>query len=110
MNAEDSSFLKGNNNRKWSATFDWLIADSNMAKVLDGNYADKTEKAASFDADEFFEAALERSRREMDLSPREALERAAAARMDGTGAAKTAADDPVIREKAEALKNMIASF
>ena len=39
--AEESSFLKGQNNRNWSATFDWLIKDANMAKVLDGNYADK---------------------------------------------------------------------
>lgn len=39
--AEESSFLKGQNNRDWSASFDWLIKDSNMAKVLDGNYADK---------------------------------------------------------------------
>jgi len=38
--AEASSFLKGQNKRNWSATFDWLIADGNMAKVLDGNYAD----------------------------------------------------------------------
>ena len=39
--AEKSSFLKGQNARDWSANFDWLIKDSNMAKVLDGNYADK---------------------------------------------------------------------
>lgn len=39
--AEGSSFLKGQNNRNWSATFDWLIKDTNMAKVLDGNYTDK---------------------------------------------------------------------
>lgn len=36
--AEASSFLKGGNNNNWSATFDWLIKDANMAKVLDGNY------------------------------------------------------------------------
>ena len=36
--AESSDFLKGRNRRNWSATFDWLIADANMAKVLDGNY------------------------------------------------------------------------
>ena len=36
--AEASTFLKGGNKRNWSATFDWLIADGNMAKVLDGNY------------------------------------------------------------------------
>lgn len=39
--AESSSFLKGGNDRNWAATFDWLIKDSNMAKVLDGNYADR---------------------------------------------------------------------
>jgi len=36
--AEQSDFLKGGNKRNWTATFDWLIQDGNMAKVLDGNY------------------------------------------------------------------------
>lgn len=36
--AEASDFMKGANKRNWSATFDWMICDSNMAKVLDGNY------------------------------------------------------------------------
>lgn len=40
-NAEASSFLKGANDRNWTADFDWLIKDANMAKVLDGKYADK---------------------------------------------------------------------
>lgn len=39
--AEGSSFLKGKNNRDWSADFDWLVADANMAKVLDGKYANR---------------------------------------------------------------------
>ncbi len=38
--AQASSFLRGKNNRNWKATFDWLIKDANMAKVLDGNYDD----------------------------------------------------------------------
>lgn len=42
--AEESSFLKGKNNRNWSASFDWLIKDSNMAKVLDGNYANRQQE------------------------------------------------------------------
>lgn len=42
--AEDSSFLKGRNSRNWAASFDWLIADANMAKVLDNNYADRQRK------------------------------------------------------------------
>lgn len=43
--AEASSFLKGQNGRNWSATFDWMIADGNMAKVLDGNYNDHKQVA-----------------------------------------------------------------
>ena len=42
--AEASDFLKGSNNTNWSATFDWLIKDANMAKVLDGNYDNKQKK------------------------------------------------------------------
>ena len=39
--SEESEFLKGKNDRNWSATFDWLIKDANIAKVLDGNYDNK---------------------------------------------------------------------
>ena len=39
--AEASSFLKGKNDRNWMATFDWLIKDANMTKVLEGNYDDR---------------------------------------------------------------------
>ena len=39
--AEASSFLKGGNDRNWTANFDWLMKDSNFAKVLDGNYDNK---------------------------------------------------------------------
>lgn len=88
-NAEASSFLKGGNDRNWTATFDWLIKDTNMAKVLDGNYSSKKAKnnafGNSFDTDEFFEAALARSRKIMQQT-------------------KTAADDEKIRERMEALK------
>lgn len=47
--AESSDFLKGNNNRNWSATFDWLINDTNMAKVLDGNYDNRSKQAKGID-------------------------------------------------------------
>jgi len=36
--AEASGFLKGQNSRGWQANFDWLINESNMVKVLEGNY------------------------------------------------------------------------
>lgn len=44
--AEASSFLKGSNDRNWSATFDWLLKESNMVKVLEGNYDNKTRSPA----------------------------------------------------------------
>lgn len=45
--AEASDFLKGKNDRNWSANFDWLIKDANMAKVLDGNYDNRAGNNAS---------------------------------------------------------------
>ena len=63
--AQESTFLKGANNRNWSATFDWLIKDTNMAKVLDGNYDDRiattsapTNKVAQ-QLDDFYKMAAE---------------------------------------------------
>ena len=41
--AESSDFLKGKNGKNWSATFDWMVKDANMAKILDGNYQDKAD-------------------------------------------------------------------
>lgn len=43
QNAESSSFLKGADGG-WKASFDWLIKEANMLKVLEGNYADKGKK------------------------------------------------------------------
>ena len=54
--AEKSSFLKGGNNRNWSANFDWLMNDANFCKVLDGNYDDRrqaNEKQTSYDLDDY---------------------------------------------------------
>ena len=42
INAEESDFLKGGNNRTWTADFDWIMKDTNIAKVLDGNYENRT--------------------------------------------------------------------
>ena len=88
-NAEASAFLKGGNNRNWTATFDWLIKDTNMAKVLDGNYADKTNNNPnkSYDTDDFFEAAVARSWEDAKKE----------------NPPKTAGNDPAVKEKAEAL-------
>ena len=40
-NAEASSFLKGQNDRNWTADFDWLINGANMTKVLEGKYQNR---------------------------------------------------------------------
>lgn len=45
--AEESDFLKGKNERNWFATFDWIIKDSNFAKILDGNYDNKSHSGYS---------------------------------------------------------------
>lgn len=74
-NAENSSFLKGSNDRNWSANFDWLIADKNMAKVLEGNYADKQsrygrkEKVPGWLGFQPGEAELEAIRQQMQDDP-----------------------------------------
>ena len=47
--AQASDFLKGNNQRKWKANFDWLLNETNFAKVLDGNYDDKHGNGAGGD-------------------------------------------------------------
>ena len=66
--AEASSYLKGDNQRKWRASFDWLIKITNFEKTLNGKYdnspktsaqtAAPAEEPASFDTDEWFRQAL----------------------------------------------------
>lgn len=51
--AEASDFLKGSNNRNWKANFDWLLCDRNFARVLEGNYDNKTSATPQSDYDKF---------------------------------------------------------
>lgn len=55
--AEGSLFLTGENPKKWKATFDWLIQEDNMVKVLEGNFSVSAEGSIGFDLNKFFEAA-----------------------------------------------------
>lgn len=59
--AEASDFLKGDNERKWAASFEWLIEDQNMAKVLNGNFDNK--ESATFEGQNYDHAAIERMSR-----------------------------------------------
>ena len=36
--AEESAFLKGNNDLNWKASFDWLVKEQNVAKILNGGF------------------------------------------------------------------------
>lgn len=80
--AESSRFLKGSNPRNWTANFDWLIKDANMAKVLDGNYDNK-------------EAARGATARREEVP--EWMTKYAKPK-------KTAGEDPAIRARAEQLQ------
>jgi hypothetical protein len=57
--AEASSFLKGRNDRGWRATFEWLLKDSNMSKVLNGNYDDRSAEPKKYktaqELDDFYD-------------------------------------------------------
>lgn len=59
--AEKSDFLKGGNNRNWTANFDWLMKEANFEKVIEGNYNNRTKNKspASYDLDEFTRRALQ---------------------------------------------------
>lgn len=45
--AEASDFLKGDNKNNWTADFDWIMNDTNMAKILDGKYENKAKPVSS---------------------------------------------------------------
>lgn len=41
IKASESDFMKGDNNRGWIATFDWMIRPTNFQKIIEGNYDNK---------------------------------------------------------------------
>ena len=58
---EASSFLRGENDRGWTANLNWLIdRDDNMAKVLEDSYIDREHKSkAAREQEEAFKMAAE---------------------------------------------------
>jgi predicted phage replisome organizer len=87
--AQASDFLKGANKKNWQANFDWLIKDANFAKVIDGNYDNKTTKKGS--------------KSSMNLTEYENMVEEYIPVMP-----KTAADDESIKARAEMLREEIA--
>lgn len=90
--AEASSFLKGKNDRNWSASFDWMVKDANMAKVLEGNYDDKHKAAPKSNSFNNY------PQRQYDC---EAMERML---LNQQAPPETAATNPDIKARAEALQ------
>jgi len=91
--AEASSFLKSSN---W-ATFDWLISDANMVKVLNGNYdnrktaPNKKNSFNNFPQRDYDFDELERELLDCPAKP----------------TPRTAGEDEEIRAKAEALRQQL---
>lgn len=100
--AEASSFLKGGNGRNWSATFDWLIQDSNMAKVLDGNY---DERAGGGGRKEMVPAWM--NKKQPDYNPTSERIKKNGEWLDGFLAEQEVKEDPDLQARAEQLKKQL---
>ena len=90
--AEASSFLKGEDGG-WKASFDWLIKEGNMLKVLEGNYVDKPKKGRNEKLPSWMETGLDMEGFENDLMNYRPKYKP-----------KTAAEDESIQARAEALR------
>lgn len=101
--AEASSFLKGSNNRNWSATFDWLIQDSNMAKVLDGNY---DERAGGGGRKEMVPSWMNK-KRQPDYNPTPERVKKNGEWLDGFLAEQEAKEDADLQARVEQLKEQL---
>lgn len=49
--AEKSQFLKGCNNRNWSANFDWILKEDNFIKIMEGKYDGNREHGHNYGYD-----------------------------------------------------------
>ncbi|ACD50980.1 helix-turn-helix domain-containing protein [Clostridium botulinum] len=56
-NIQNSSFLKGQNNKSWVITFDWLIKPNNFIKVLEGNYKEQEAKVKKYTVEKQFKGS-----------------------------------------------------
>lgn len=89
--AEASSFLKGDEGG-WKASFDWLIKEANMVKVLEGNYTDKPKR---YGRKETVPAWMAEGKRDLSPDEIEAIQRMMAE--DNT-------TDPAFEAEAEAMR------
>jgi len=45
--AAESKFLNGDNDKNWTANFDWIFKPTNFVKILEGNYDNRNKKKPS---------------------------------------------------------------
>jgi hypothetical protein len=92
--AEASSFLKGLDGG-WKASFDWLIKEANMLKVLEGNYEDKQQRFTRNERKpNWMQPSMEMGEAELN----------AIKRLMGT---ETVEDNPAVAEEAEAMQQRL---
>ena len=94
-NAEASSFLKGSDGG-WKASFDWLIKETNLLKVLEGNYADKPKRGRKEPVPGWMEHSLGEA--ELGFISRAMAQPA------------TAEDDPDLADRAEKLRRELQDW
>ena len=66
--AEASSFMRGENDRKWKPDFEWFFihGDNNIAKVLEGKYDDAPKSSSTGYDPEIFERLANERRQDID--------------------------------------------
>lgn len=56
LKSEKSDFLNGDNDRGWTASFDWITEPKNFLKILEDTYQNKMPKVKSVSADDYLTA------------------------------------------------------
>lgn len=93
-NAESSSFLKGTGGG-WKASFDWLIKEDNLLKVLEGSYADKKGRKEA--------VPCWMNKRELDEDEKRAIQRMMQEDVPNVG------NSPDLAERAENLRRRLGN-
>ena len=94
--AEASSFLKGKNDSGWTASFDWLITECNLVKVIEGKYDDKPKRKGRKEPVPGW-----MGKRELDEDERDAIDRIM------SDEKKTIENSPDLADRAERLKQQL---
>lgn len=62
----DSPFLQGDNNKSWTASFDWIFTKGNFIKIIEDNYEKRTTKSERTNAEIYNDAINSEAGRAFD--------------------------------------------